>query len=88
MNKVFNKAQTERTYQIEVAGHPGLKLELPDNRLTVAPSHKLELPLNVQMDPAELGGATNIPITFKVTATDDEDVRAEAESRFMAPQVR
>ena len=86
--KVFNKAQTERTYQIEVAGHPGLKLELPDNRLTVAPSHKLELPLNVQMDPAELGGATNIPITFKVTATDDEDVHAEAESRFMAPQVR
>ena len=86
--KIFNKAQTERSYRVEVQGHPGLQLELPDNRLTVAPSRKLELPLNVQMDPVELAGATNIPITFTVTATDDEDVQAEAESRFMAPQVR
>ena len=86
--KIFNKGQTERTYAIDVSGHPALQLQLPDNRLTVAPSRKLELPVNIHMDPGALNGATNIPITFVVTAEDDDSVQAEAESRFMAPQVR
>ncbi len=86
--KIFNKGQTERTYTIDVSGHPALQLQMPDNRLTVAPSRKLELPVNIHMEPGALNGATNIPITFVVTAEDDDSVQAEAESRFMAPQVR
>ena len=69
-------------------GHPGLTLELPDSRLIVGPSSKLQLPLNVQIDPAALDGETNMPITFEVIATDDDSISAKSESRFLAPKVR
>ena len=85
---VFNKGTTERSYELSMHGRPGLTLELPDSRLVVGPSSKLRLPLNVHIDPAELDGETNIPITFEVVATDDDSVIATSESRFMAPRVR
>ena len=86
--KIFNKGTTERSYRLSMEGHEGLALHLPDRPLVVGPSSKLQLPLNVQIDPAELNGATNIPITFEVVATDDNSVSASSESRFMAPKVR
>ena len=86
--KIFNKGATERSYNLSMEGHPGLTLELPDSRLTVGPSSKLQLPLNVQIDPAALDGETNIPITFEVIATDDDSISAKSESRFLAPKVR
>tara|TARA_R110000737_G_scaffold275740_3_gene282656 strand:- start:530 stop:1252 length:723 start_codon:yes stop_codon:yes gene_type:complete len=86
--KIFNKGATERSYNLSMKGHPGLTLELPDSRLTVGPSSKLQLPLNVQIDPAALDGETNIPITFEVIATDDDSISAKSESRFLAPKVR
>jgi cytochrome c oxidase accessory protein FixG len=86
--KIFNKGTTERSYQLSMQGHAGLTLHLPDRPLVVGPSSKLQLPLNVQIDPAKLDGATNIPIVFEVVATDDDGVSASSESRFMAPKVR
>ena len=86
--KIFNKGTTERSYDLSMQGRPGLTLQLPDSRLLVGPSSKLQLPLNVQIDPAQLNGETNIPITFEVIATDDDSVIATSESRFMAPKVR
>jgi len=86
--KIFNKGTTERSYDLSMQGRPGLTLQLPDSRLLVGPSSKLQLPLNVQIDPVQLNGETNIPITFEVIATDDDSVIATSESRFMAPKVR
>ncbi|GAA6131524.1 cytochrome c oxidase accessory protein CcoG [Halopseudomonas sabulinigri] len=86
--KIFNKGTTERSYRLSMQGHEGLTLHLPDRPLLVGPSSKLQLPLNVQIDPAELDGATNIPVIFEVVATDDDSVVASSESRFMAPKVR
>jgi len=86
--KIFNKGATERSYNLSMEGHPGLTLELPDSRLIVGPSSKLQLPLNVQIDPAALDGETNMPITFEVIATDDDSISAKSESRFLAPKVR
>ncbi|QJD57795.1 cytochrome c oxidase accessory protein CcoG [Pseudomonas sp. gcc21] len=85
--KLFNKSQQQQTYTLTVDGHPGLTLELAENRLAVEPSSMLQLPVSVQLDPASMEG-TNIPVTFQVTALDDPDISAEAESRFMGPTLR
>ena len=85
--KVMNKGQQTRTLNLTVDGHPELSLEIRANRLTVEPSSLLQVPVNVQLDPAYMQG-TNMPITFTVTAADDESVSATAESRFMGPSLR
>jgi cytochrome c oxidase accessory protein FixG len=85
--KVFNKSQSERTYRLEVEGHPELILDIPENRMTVEPSTLLQLPVSVQLDPAYMQG-TNMPIHFRVTALDDADISAVSESRFMGPTIR
>ncbi len=56
-------------------------------RLTVEPSSLLQVPVNVQLDPAFMQG-TNMPITFIVTAADDAGISAQSESRFMGPTIR
>ncbi|WP_304640052.1 cytochrome c oxidase accessory protein CcoG [Pseudomonas sp.] len=85
--KVFNKTQNERTFALSVEGHPELILEVPANRMTIQPNTLLQLPVNVQLDPAFLE-ETNMPIRFRVTATDDDSISATSESRFMGPTLR
>lgn len=85
--RVFNKAQQERTFDLTIEGHPELKMNLPDNRLTVEANGHLQLPVNVQLDPAFLE-STNMPVNFRVTAEDDAQVTTLSESRFMGPTVR
>ncbi|HDZ57618.1 MAG TPA: cytochrome c oxidase accessory protein CcoG [Pseudomonas xinjiangensis] len=85
--RIFNKSQEQQTYTLTVDGHPGLAMNLPANRLSVQPNRILQLPVNVQLDPA-LMETTNIPITFSITSLDDMDISAESESRFLGPTVR
>ena len=83
----MNKGQQPRTFNLEVEGHPELKLELRSNRLQVEPSSLLQVPVNVQLSPDYIQGS-NMPITFVVTAADDDSVSASVESRFMGPAPR
>ena len=85
--KVMNKGQQTRTYNLTVDGHPQLTLESRAQGLTVEPSSLLQVPVNVQLDPAHMQG-TNMPITFTITAADDQSISATAQSRFMGPTLR
>ncbi|HIZ49949.1 MAG TPA: cytochrome c oxidase accessory protein CcoG [Candidatus Pseudomonas excrementavium] len=85
--KVMNKGQETRTFNLAVEGHPELELILAADRLTVAPSSLLQVPVNVQLEPEFMQG-TNMSITFIVTAADDDSVSATSESRFMGPTLR
>ena len=85
--KVMNKGQETRTFKLSVEGHPQLSLEMQASRLTVEPSSLLQVPVNVQLAPEYMQG-TNMPITFVVTAVDDEGISARSESRFMGPTLR
>lgn len=85
--KVMNKGQETRTFNLSVEGHPQLSLEMQASRLTVEPSSLLQVPVNVQLAPEYMQG-TNMPITFVVTAVDDEGITARSESRFMGPTLR
>ncbi|PRB81938.1 cytochrome c oxidase accessory protein CcoG [Pseudomonas sp. MYb185] len=85
--KVMNKGQQTRTFDLSVEGHPELQLQMSAGRLTVEPSSLLQVPVNVQLDPAFMQG-TNMPITFIVTAADDTGISAQSESRFMGPTIR
>lgn len=85
--KVMNKGQETRTFNLSVEGHPQLSLEMQASRLTVEPSSLLQVPVNVQLAPEYMQG-TNMPITFVVTAVDDEGISARSESRFMGPTLR
>ena len=85
--KVMNKGQQTRTFDLSVEGHPELQLQMSAGRLTVEPSSLLQVPVNVQLDPAFMQD-TNMPITFIVTAADDTGISAQSESRFMGPTIR
>ena len=85
--KVMNKGQEPRAFNLSVEGHPQLSLEMQASRLTVEPSSLLQVPVNVQLAPEYMQG-TNMPITFVVTAVDDEGISARSESRFMGPTLR
>lgn len=85
--KIMNKSQQPRTYVLSVAGHPELQLEMNQGRLAVQPSSLLQIPVNVQLAPQHLE-STNMPIEFVVTAEDDHNISAHAESRFMSPSLR
>ncbi|MEJ6657048.1 MAG: FixG Ig-like domain-containing protein, partial [Pseudomonas sp.] len=85
--KVMNKGQQTRTFNLTVEGHPELNLQLANDRLTIQSSSLLQVPVNVQLDPEFMQG-TNMPITFIVTAADDESISATSESRFMGPTIR
>src|SRR5690606_2774267 len=76
--KVMNKGQETRTFTLAVEGHPELDLVMSADRLTVEPSSLLQVPVNVQLEPEFMEG-TNMPITFIVTAADDDSVSAISE---------
>lgn len=85
--RVSNRSNTETSYALSVEGHPELRLELPDARLTIEPSSSLQVPVNVQLDPAFMQGS-NMPISFHVEAQGDDSISATIESRFMGPTLR
>ncbi|MFN3579669.1 MAG: cytochrome c oxidase accessory protein CcoG [Pseudomonas sp.] len=85
--RIFNKTQQERSYTLTVEGHPELRMNLSADRLTVEPSSQLQLPVNVHLD-SEYISSSNMPITFRVSAVDDESISASSESRFLAPNLR
>ena len=85
--RINNRTNADASYQLTVEGHPELRLELPANRLSVEPGSSLQIPVNVQLDPAFMEG-TNIPIRFHVEAADDSSISAGVDSRFMGPTLR
>jgi cytochrome c oxidase accessory protein FixG len=85
--RIFNKSQEPRSFVLSVEGHPQLRMDLRQDRLSLQANEHLQLPVNVRLDPQYMDG-TNTSITFRVVATEDSDITAEAESRFMGPRIR
>jgi cytochrome c oxidase accessory protein FixG len=84
--KIMNKAQTDKTFVVEVDGLPGLAFE-GRQEVQVAAGEVLSIPAELSIEPEKLPSSTNT-IVFRVKATDDQSINNEAESRFIGPAVR
>lgn len=81
--KILNMDQAQHDYKIVVAGLEGVTIVGSDTATLVA-GEVVEIPIRLSIDPANLKQA-NSTILFSVDATDDSDLHAEAESRFIGP---
>ena len=81
--KPRNWGEPERTYPLSVSGIAGAPIAGP-SKPPLRPGDAAALPVAVQV-PREALPAANSALLFGVEARDDAQIRASAESRFLAP---
>ncbi len=81
--KVMNKSQQMQTYHVEIEGDAAITMtKVPD--FSLAAGEVSNLPVTLQADPESLK-QTKYDIEFEVHATNNDDMKAKTESRFLAP---
>ena len=81
--KIRNMGEHERSYRLSVSGIAGATI-VGTSELTLRSGDIVALPVAVQV-PREALPAANSALLFGVEARDDAQIRASAESRFLAP---
>ena len=84
--KILNMDEQPHSYRLTVEGIEGLEIIRREGDLKVASGAIMSLPLRLRADPENLPGGGNTDILFVITATDDDGLKAEQESRFLAPR--
>ena len=82
--KLINMDEREHDYTLDITGLPAASLILPQAEVRVPAGEVLSLPVRVRIDPYDLKRAGN-SITFVLQATDDADIAAHEEARFLGP---
>jgi len=81
--KVINQSNDERRFRLSVSGVPGITLDGVGEEITVGGGNVLSLPVRARAHSSDAYGI--MEIVFAVTATDDESLFAEEDSRFLGP---
>jgi len=84
--KLLNMSQDDMFYTIKVEGLEDYKF-LGKTELLVGAGEVITVPIRLQIDPGQLK-ATTTTILFKAQSVDDENIKAESESRFIGPLTR
>lgn len=84
--KIMNMSQDSQSYQLRVEGLDGVSIK-GRTTATLAAGEVAELPLRLQIKREALE-KTNYTIKYTIESTDDEHLKAEAESRFIGPSPR
>jgi len=84
--KLLNMSQKPITYSITVEGLDGIKV-LGDMEISVPAGKVVTVPIRLQVDPYALGTGRNT-ILFKAVSTENPEVSAESDSRFLGPSAR
>ena len=83
--KILNMDERAHQFLLEVEGLEGMELSRREGDLTVESGAVMAVPLRLTVAPENLDGPKS-DIHFIITATDDDSLRAEQESRFLAPR--
>ncbi|MDH3533216.1 MAG: cytochrome c oxidase accessory protein CcoG [Gammaproteobacteria bacterium] len=81
--KVINQSNAERRFRLSVSGVPGITLDGVGEEITVGGGDVLSLPVRARAHSRDAYGI--MEIVFSVTASDDENLVAEEDSRFLGP---
>lgn len=84
--KVMNKSQQTDTFSISLEAAPEISMRAPAT-LTIAAGEMVTIPVTLSADPGYLK-QSKYDIRFKVQSTQNESVRKDNESRFLAPATR
>jgi cytochrome c oxidase accessory protein FixG len=80
--KLVNKLEDPVTYRIAVEGE--FPMSISTDTVTVGPGELQEVPLTVEVLPEEIKAVKN-DIVFRVSGLENEQLTAEAESKFLGP---
>ena len=85
--KVANMDDKPHTYRLSVEGIAGLSLVNQMGEFKVASGEVLNVPIQVQVDPARLKRPSS-EIRFEIVALEDPKLRREETARFLGPVLR
>ncbi len=84
--KLVNQVNAARAFHISADGLEGLTMLGVDSPVTVPGGNVESLPVRVRVPREHAYGI--MPITFRVTAVDDENIVSTEDSRFLGPMAR
>jgi cytochrome c oxidase accessory protein FixG len=85
--KISNMAEFSREFRIELGGIDTARLLRDDVPVSVAAGDLRSVPVVVEVNPDDINDI-NTTITFRIEATDDDQVADETDSRFVGPRPR
>jgi cytochrome c oxidase accessory protein FixG len=83
--KILNMDHSDHEYVLSVAGIPGVELFSDADRIRVVSGEVMEFPVRLRADEADLPGRSS-EVTFELVATDNPQLQAREEARFLGPQ--
>ncbi len=84
--KIMNKSQKAESYSLRLEGAPEISMRAPAT-LDIGPGEMITVPVTLSADPGYLK-QSKYDITFSVQSRQDEGIRKNSESRFLAPASR
>lgn len=81
--RVMNRAEQDRTFQIEVEGIPGMEL-LSDSQVFIEAGGIKSLPATLIAPAANVSGG--VAIQFSITGLDNSEVKTVEDARFFGPE--
>ncbi len=85
--KVINMDNITHQYKLSVTGVDNMKVVQRKSKIIVSSGEMLDLPLSIQIDPADLDYAS-VSLVFKLVSMENPDVKVEEPGRFIGPLVR
>ncbi len=85
--KVINMDNITHQYKLSVTGVENMKVVQRKSTIIVSSGEMLDLPLSIQIDPADLDSAS-VSLVFKLVSMETPDVKVEEPGRFIGPLVR
>jgi cytochrome c oxidase accessory protein FixG len=82
--KLINKDMSAHNFLISIDGLDGMKLNIPKNHVFVESGAVVEVPVSIEVDPADLKRKTS-QVFFTLKA-DDSDLSMVEEARFIGPK--
>jgi cytochrome c oxidase accessory protein FixG len=83
--KILNMDAADHSYQLEASGIDGLELHKDLLTISVPAGGVLELPVRLRVDEAALETRSS-KVRFQLVATDNSELVAEEEARFLGPR--
>ena len=82
--KIINKDEKPHEFELSAEGMPGIKLNTQQKRIYAEPGSVVEIPVSIEADPDKLTERST-PVFFRLQATDEPDLEATEEARFLGP---
>jgi len=85
--KVINMDDNEHTYKLNISGLNDIKVVQKMQQIKVASGAVLDVPLSIQIDPANLSKTAN-SLEFSLQSTSNSEIAVQETGRFIGPLIR